>query len=49
VIALAIFHFVALVIQEQEQKGLLLQQLEKLSASISPAQKSATKNTTTKV
>lgn len=48
-IALAIVHLVALVIQEQEQKKLLLQQLEKLSASISPAQKTVSENTSTKV
>jgi cytochrome b6 len=48
-IALAIVHLVALVIQEQEQKKLLLQQLEKLSASISPAQKTGSENTSTKV
>jgi cytochrome b6 len=47
-IALAIVHLVALVIQEQEQKKLFLQQLEKLSASI-PAQKSVSENTSAKV
>jgi cytochrome b6 len=48
-IALAIVHLVALVIQEQEQKKLLLQQLEKLSASIPLAQKTVSENTSTKV
>jgi cytochrome b6 len=47
-IALAVIHLVALVIHEQEQKKLLLQQLEKLSASI-PAQKTVSENTSTKV
>ncbi len=34
-IALSVVHLVALIIQEREQKGLLLQQLEKLMAPIS--------------
>jgi cytochrome b6 len=34
-IALSVVHLVALIIQEQEQKGLLLEQLEKLIAPIS--------------
>ena len=41
-IALAVVHLVALVIQEQEQKSILLQQLEKLIAplsSLSPSTK----------
>jgi cytochrome b6 len=48
-IALAIVHLVALVVQEQEQKKLLLQQLEQLSASISPVQKTVFENTSTKI
>ena len=48
-IALAIVHLIALVIQEQEQKKLLLQQLEKLSASIPLAQKTVSENNSTKV
>jgi cytochrome b6 len=48
-IALAIIHLVALVIQEQEQKKLLLQQLEKLSASVSPVQKTVVENTSSKI
>ena len=34
-LALSVIHLVALMLQEQEQKGLLLQQLEKLIAPIS--------------
>ena len=34
-LALSVIHLVALMVQEQEQKGLLLQQLEKLMAPIS--------------
>jgi cytochrome b6 len=48
-IALAIVHLVALVIQEQEQKKLLLQQLEKLSTPISPVQKTVVENTSSKI
>ena len=48
-IALPIVHLIALVIQEQEQKKLLLQQLEKLSASIPLAQKTVSENNSTKV
>ena len=40
-IALSIIHLVALVIQEQEQKSILLQQLEKLIAPISAKPSSA--------
>lgn len=47
-IALAIVHLVALVIQEQEHKKLLVQQLEKLSISSSPAPKNIL-DTSTKV
>jgi cytochrome b6 len=48
-IALAIVHLVALVTQEQEQKKLLLQQLEKLSTPISPVQKTVVENTSSKI
>lgn len=48
-IALAIVHLIALIIQEQEQKSLLLQRLEKLSSSSLPAPKSVSENTTTTV
>jgi cytochrome b6 len=44
-IALSIVHLVALVLQEQEQKDLLLQQLEKLAESTSPEPKAISKNT----
>ena len=46
-IALSVIHLVALIIREQEQKGLLLQQLEKLVDSTSSQQRSA--EDTTKV
>jgi cytochrome b6 len=46
-IALAVVHLVALVIREQEQKYLLVQQLEKLSKSSSSEEK-LSENTTTK-
>jgi cytochrome b6 len=48
-IALSIIHLVALVLQEQEQKDLLLQQLEKLAGSISPEPKAVSKDTSNKV
>jgi cytochrome b6 len=43
-IALAVIHLVALLIQEQEQKNSLLQQLEKMVAPISDESPSTTKN-----
>jgi cytochrome b6 len=48
-IALSIVHLVALVLQEQEQKDLLLQQLEKLADSISPEPKAVSKNTSNQI
>ena len=46
-IALSVIHLVALVIQEQESKGLILQQLETLLAPISsPQQNAQAKNVT---
>ncbi len=46
-IALSVIHLVALVIQEQESKGLILQQLETLLAPISsPKQNAQAKNVT---
>ena len=48
-IALSIIHLLALIIQEQEQKGLLLQQLEKLIAPISAEQTKTEQQNTTSV
>ncbi|MGD1920102.1 MAG: cytochrome b N-terminal domain-containing protein [Pleurocapsa sp.] len=49
-IAVAVVHLVALIVQEQEQKGLLLQQLEKLITSIAPENEEVDiEQTTTKV
>ncbi len=46
-ITLSVAHLVALIIQEQEQKGLLLEQLEKLIAPISSDQSESEPETTT--
>lgn len=49
-IILSIIHLVSLIVREQEAKGLLLQQLEKLAASISTTKsQDPQKNTATKI
>lgn len=49
-IVLSIIHLIALMIQEQEQKGLLLQQLEKLVVSVNKYESIAkSKNASNKV
>lgn len=49
-IALSLIHLIALMIQEREQKGLLLQQLEKLIAPVTPQKQAAkTENTSNKL